>query len=95
MSVAHWQGLHVLPGTLGTLLPAALCPMHVDTGLGRRGHELVDPPGAEVLECDVSSSPGLGRSSGDGNGNPFQYSCLEKSHGQRLRSMGLQELDLT
>ena len=50
MSVAHWQGLHVLPGTLGTLLPAALCPMHVDTGLGRRGHELVDPPGAEVLD---------------------------------------------
>ena len=21
--------------------------------------------------------PGLGRSSGEGNGNPFQYSCLE------------------
>ena len=37
MSVAHWQGLHVLPGTLGTLLPAALCPVHVDTGLGRWG----------------------------------------------------------
>ena len=27
--------------------------------------------------------PGSGRSSGEGNGNPFQYSCLEKSHGQR------------
>ena len=26
---------------------------------------------------DLSSIPGLGRSSGDGNGNPLQYSCLE------------------
>jgi len=27
--------------------------------------------------------PGLGRSPEEGNGNPLQYSCLEKSHGQR------------
>ena len=27
--------------------------------------------------------PGLGRSPGGGNGNPFQYSCLENPHGQR------------
>ena len=26
---------------------------------------------------DVHSVPGLGRSPGGGNGNPFQYSCLE------------------
>ena len=26
---------------------------------------------------DSGSIPGLGRSSGGGNGNPFQYSCLE------------------
>ena len=26
---------------------------------------------------DVESVPGLGRSPGGGNGNPFQYSCLE------------------
>ena len=26
---------------------------------------------------DVSSIPGLGRSPGEGNGNPLQYSCLE------------------
>ena len=26
---------------------------------------------------DVGSIPGLGRSSGEGNGNPFQYSRLE------------------
>ena len=26
---------------------------------------------------DPGSSPGLGRSPGEGNGNPFQYYCLE------------------
>jgi len=31
---------------------------------------------------DAGSFPGLGRSPGEGNGNPLQYSCL-KSHGQR------------
>ena len=28
---------------------------------------------------DLGSIPGLGRSPGDRNGNPFQYSCLENS----------------
>ena len=28
---------------------------------------------------DPSSIPGLGRSSGEGNGNPLQYSCLENT----------------
>ena len=28
---------------------------------------------------DPGSIPGLGRSPGEGNGNPFQYSCLENS----------------
>ena len=26
---------------------------------------------------DLGSIPGWGRSPGEGNGNPFQYSCLE------------------
>ena len=26
---------------------------------------------------DLGSVPGLGRSPGEGNGNPLQYSCLE------------------
>ena len=29
------------------------------------------------------SIPQLGRSPGEGNGNPPQHSCLEKPHGQR------------
>ena len=32
---------------------------------------------------DMCSIPGLGRFSGEGNGNPLQYSCLENAHGQR------------
>ena len=28
---------------------------------------------------DLGSIPGLGRSSGEGNGNPLQYSCPENS----------------
>ena len=27
--------------------------------------------------CDLDSIPVLGRSTGEGNGNPLQYSCLE------------------
>ena len=32
---------------------------------------------------DVGSIPGSGGSPGEGNGNPLQYYCLEKSQGQR------------
>ena len=32
---------------------------------------------------DPGSIPASGRSPGEGNGNPLQYSCLEKSHGWR------------
>ena len=28
---------------------------------------------------DLGLNPGSGRSPGEGNGNPFQYSCLENS----------------
>ena len=40
------------------------------------------PGGSEVKvsacnEGDTGSIPGLGRSLGEGNGNPLQYSCLE------------------
>ena len=46
------------------------------------------PGGSEGKESacnagDPGSTPGLGRSPGEGNGNPLQYSCLENSHGQR------------
>ena len=36
----------------------------------------------KTLACNVAapgSIPGVGRSPGEGNGNPLQYSCLENS----------------
>ena len=36
----------------------------------------------------------LGRSPGEGNGYPLQYSCLENPHGQRS-VVGPKELDMT
>ena len=48
---------------------------------------------------DLGSIPGSGRSPGEENGNPLQYSCLEKSHGQRSLvgyiPWGHKELDTT
>ena len=32
---------------------------------------------------DMGSVPGLGRSPGEGHGNPLQYSCLENPRRQR------------
>ena len=32
---------------------------------------------------DMALIHGLGRSPGEGNGNPLQYSCLENPYGQR------------
>ena len=50
-------------------------------------------------EGDLDSIPGLGRSSGGGCSNPFQYSCLENPHGQRslmgYSSQGHKESDMT
>ena len=46
-------------------------------------------PGGSVVKNlpvnagDTGSIPGSGRSPGEGNVSPLQYSCLEKSHGQR------------
>ena len=43
---------------------------------------------------DLGSIPGLGRSPGEGNSNPLQYSCLEnpKEEPGRLPSMGSQRV---
>ena len=57
-------------------------------------------PGGKESLCNVGdpgSIPRLGRSSGEGNGNPLQYSCLR--HGQRSLAgcspQGHKELDMT
>ena len=53
---------------------------------------------SDCSEVDPDSVPGLGRSPGEGNGNPLQYCCLENPLGRgacRLQSMGSQESDMT
>ena len=42
-----------------------------------------NPPANAGDIRDLGSIPGLGKYPGGGLGNPLQYSCLEKSHGQR------------
>ena len=41
---------------------------------------MLSPKAVKESACnagDPGSTPGLGRSPGEGNGNPLQYSCLE------------------
>ena len=48
---------------------------------------------------DVGLIPGLGRSSGEGNGNPLQYSCLgnpmDRGAWQAIAHGVTKELDMT
>ena len=48
---------------------------------------------------EAGSIPGSGRSLGEGNSNPLQYSCLSilawTEKPSRLQSMGSQESDMT
>ena len=62
------------------------------------------PGGSDGIESacsvgDVGSVPGLGRSPGEGDGNPLLYSCLENPRGQRTLASyspwGRKELDTT
>ena len=49
-------------------------------------------------ERDADLIPGLGRSPGEGNGNPLQYSCLEMSMDRGAWQAivhGVSELDMT
>ena len=56
----------------------------------------LDSKESTYSEGDLQLIPGSGRSPKEGNGNPLQYSCLEKSHGQRnlagYKSMGSQRV---
>ena len=58
-----------------------------------------NPPAYAADARDAGLIPGLGRSSGVGNGNALQYPCLENSHGQRnlvgYNPWGHKESDIT
>ena len=56
---------------------------------------LKNPPTNAGNPGDTGSIPGSGRSPGEGNGNPLQYSCLEipwTEEPDRLQSMRLQRV---
>ena len=72
---------------------AQLCLYFIDSILLKCGSEV---KASASNAGDLGSIPGLGRSPGEGNGNPLKYSCLEnpmdgESHG-RLQSTGLQRV---
>ena len=51
-----------------------------------------NPPANARDAKDVGLSPGLGRSAGEENGNPLQYSCLGNPQTEKLgglKSIGL------
>ena len=68
----------------------------VENEVGFSGSAVVKNPPASAEDArDVGSTPGLGRFSGEGNGSPLQYSCLENPMDRGawwLQSVGLQRL---
>ena len=60
---------------------------------------VTNAPASAGNRRDVGSIPGSGRSPGEGNDNPLQYSCLENPHGQRSLAgyspWGCKESDMT
>ena len=56
---------------------------------------MVESPHANEGDTrNAGSIPGLGRSPGEGSGNPLQYACLENSTEKpdELQSMGLERI---
>ena len=47
------------------------------------GSVVKNPPASAGDTSNTGSVPGLGKSVGEGNGYPLQFSHLRKSHGQR------------
>ena len=67
--------------------------------MGFPGSSVVKNPPANAGDTgDTGSIPGSGRSPGGGNGNPFQFSCLENLINRGVWQAtvhGVAELDMT
>ena len=74
-------------GGILSVIVAIFCPSNL-IPRGSAGKESAHNVG------DLGSIPGLGRSPGEGKGNPFQYSGLENSMDYIVHG-GLKELDTT
>ena len=76
----HWVGDAIQPSHPLSPSPPLTLNLSQDQGLFLRGF----PGGSDSKESacnarDLGSFPGSGRSPGEGNGYPLQYSCLENS----------------
>ena len=76
----HWVGDAIQPSHPLSPSPPLTLNLSLDQGLFLRGF----PGGSDSKESacnarDLGSFPGSGRSPGEGNGYPLQYSCLENS----------------
>ena len=85
------ESLHCSPETITTLL-IIHTPIWASLVAQQQRIHLPMPANAG----DASSIPELGRTSGEGDGNPLQYSCLENSTEEPgwLQSMGYQESNM-
>ena len=84
-----WEALRISVSLLGKESACSAGDPGLTPGLGRSAGKRIGyllqgfPGGSEVKASacnagDLGLIPGSGRSPGEGNGNPFQYSCLEK-----------------
>ena len=96
----HWIGDAIQP--YHPLLPSSPFAFNLfqHQGLFQWVSYMGFPGGSEVKASacsagDLGSIPESGRSPGEGNGNPLQYSCLENPMGEEpggLQSMGSQRV---
>ena len=72
-----WEGLLEKGATHSSILASPAPKKGLKEILGFPGGS--DGKASACSTGDPGSIPGLGRSPGEGNGNPLQYSCLENS----------------
>ena len=96
---ATWMGLEII--LLNEVSQKEKDRHHItQTSLGFSMAQLVKHPLANAGGArDAGLIPGLGRSPAEGNGNPFQFSCLQNSTcrevWQATLSWGRKESDMT
>ena len=102
--MVHQNSLYLLlpylpqaPGLGSESLVSLTFPLPHGLGLGFPGGS--DGKEFTCNAGDLGLIPRLGRSPGEGHGNPLQYSCLENPHGQRslvgYSPWGRKESDMT
>ena len=88
MSSLKAQTVNNLPAVQETQVQSLGCGNPLDLEMTMHSIILSFPGGSDGKESacnaeDPGSIPGLGRSPGEENGSPFQYSCLENSMDRR------------